>query len=378
MPPPAPPPPRPVLVRGEGCHVWDRAGRRYLDATSGAFCVNLGYTRPDLVEAMRRAAERLPFARASAFESDEGEAYRAELVAAVGPPFTRAVLTSSGSEAVDAAIKIAIAYQRAARHPERVLVRSLAGHYHGATLAALEVTGWEERRAPYAAALRSRIDGLPTAGDDRVAAFIAETVPVAGLGVQIPSTAELAARRAACDAAGALWIADEVLTGFGRCGAMFAWQRLGEGGSRAVPDLVVFGKGAGAGFAALAGVLVSARVAAALDGAGRAAFTHYQTYGGNPIACAVGRAALRALNGPGGMERALELEPMLRSAIGVERAPRVLGALAGFAGRGREEYEGSGLLVHSAGNGATVVAPPLTISEEDLRELADLLVAAER
>ncbi len=377
--PPIPASSRPVLVRAEGCHVWDRHGRRYLDATSGAFCVNLGYTRPDLVEVMRRAAERLPFARASMFESEESEAYRAELLAAVGPPFTQVVLTGSGSEAVDVAIKLAIAYQRAAGCAERVEIRSLAGHYHGATLGALEVTGWEERRAPYAAALGPRLDGLPAAGDARSAAFIAETIPVAGLGVEVPAPGELAARRAACDAAGALWIADEVLTGFGRCGAMFAWQRLE--GSAAVPDLVVFGKGAGAGFAALAGVLVSARVAGALNSAAAAGvsrFTHYQTYGGSPIACAVGRAVLRALREEGWMARARDLEALLRAAIGPERAPRAVGALAGFTSlHGAGDYAAAGLLVHSAEDPARAVAPPFTIDEGGHQELSQLLSAVD-
>ena len=100
-------PDRPVLVRAEGCHVWDRAGRRYLDGTSGAFCATFGYTRPDFIEAMARAAERLPHGRPSRFDSEEAEAYRAELLEAVGPPFTRVLLTSSGSEAVDVALKVA-------------------------------------------------------------------------------------------------------------------------------------------------------------------------------------------------------------------------------------------------------------------------------
>src|SRR5678815_2904360 len=97
--------PRLTLARGEGLHVWDTAGRRYLDATSGAFCVNLGYSRPDLVRAMADAAKRLPHARPSRFGSEEGAAYRAELLQAAGPPFTDVVFTSSGSEAVDASIK---------------------------------------------------------------------------------------------------------------------------------------------------------------------------------------------------------------------------------------------------------------------------------
>src|SRR6267378_5350623 len=118
------PPLRPTLVRGEGIHVWDVDGRRYLDAISGSFCVQLGYGRSDLARALTDAASRLPFARPSAFESEESEAFARELLLAAGPPYTRALFTSSGSEAVEAALKAAIRYQRAVGRPERARVRS--------------------------------------------------------------------------------------------------------------------------------------------------------------------------------------------------------------------------------------------------------------
>jgi adenosylmethionine-8-amino-7-oxononanoate aminotransferase len=387
---------RPVLVRSEGCWVWDRDGRRYLDATSGAFCVNLGYTRPDLIHAMTAAAARLPHARPSTFDSEEAEGYRAELLAAVGPPFIRVLLTSSGSEAVEVAMKIAIAWQRAAGGAAarsgtagaagagRTTVRSLAGHYHGATLGALGVTGWEERRAPWAGAVGPRAEGLPAPGDGS-AALIAETIPVAGLGVAVPPPGAIAARRAACDAAGALWIADEVLTGFGRCGALFAWRRLAEredaAGARpdasAIPDLVVFGKGAGAGFAALAGVMVSERVAAAFE-PGAAPFPgHHQSYGGNPIACAVGRVVLRALaaesiderarGGEESVARTLERAAGGAGARGIGAhwavSPALSDAPAAGAARLHAALRERGVLTHlaTAGAGAIVIAPPLTM-----------------
>jgi adenosylmethionine-8-amino-7-oxononanoate aminotransferase len=385
---------RPVLVRGEGCHVWDRDGRRYLDATSGAFCANLGYGRPDLLEAMARAAERLPHARPSSFDNAEAEGYRAELLAAAGPPFTRALLTSSGSEAVEAAMKIAAAYQRATGAPERVAVRSLEGHYHGATLGALGVTGWAERRAPWDALLPARREGLPAPGDGS-AALIAETVPTAGLGVLVPSSSELAARRAACDTAGALWIADEILTGFGRCGALFAWRRLAEedpptAAAAAIPDLVVFGKSAGAGYAALAGVLVSSRVAEAIESDRSAApFAHHQSHGGNPVACAVGRAVLRALSSEDLPARAAAREEergrLLRVAGGA-MGVRGLGALWAFAtaagadagataGEGPEalhrDFNARGILTHLAPGAAVVVAPPLTAGDDAWAAVAE-------
>ena len=292
-----------MLTRAEGLHVWDSQGRRYLDATSGAFCVQLGYTRPDLVRVMAEAASRLPHAKPTQFDSEDGAAYRRELLHAAGPPYASAILTTSGSEAVEVALKIAYRYQRAIGHPERKAIRYLSGHYHGATLGALGVTGLGSRRAPYeglvgagpAAALASSEEN-----GSEPAAMILETIPAAGLGAPVPQLGFLSRIRSQCDEAGALWIADEVLTGFGRVGALFAWQRLGErsapNGSKpdsgARPDVIVFGKGAGAGFAPLAGVLVAENVLRSLDAVG---FTHFQTYAGNPIACAVGRRVLQAM-----------------------------------------------------------------------------------
>jgi len=138
-----------VLTRAEGLHVWDSGGRRHFDATSGAFCVQLGYTRPDLVRVMTEAASRLPHARPSVFESEDSLLYQRELLVAVGPPYSRVFLTCSGSEAVEVALKIAYRYQRATGHPERKAIRYLRGHYHGATLAALGVSGLGTRRSPY-------------------------------------------------------------------------------------------------------------------------------------------------------------------------------------------------------------------------------------
>lgn len=435
---------RQPLARGEGLHVWDASGRRYLDATSGAFCVNLGYARPDLVRAMSDAAARLPHARPSLFESEEGASYRLALLAAAGAPFARVALTSSGSEAVDVAIKIAHRYQTAVGSgggAARRGIAALRGHYHGATLGALEATGWARRRGPYEALLGPRPFGPPAtcarcfrslthpscgiacadaalsdAEAAGAAAFIAETVPAAGLATAVPPSGWLARVRSLCDAARILWIADEVLTGFGRAGDLFAWRRLAErtavDGSRpdagAVPDLVVFGKGAGAGYAAIGGVLIADRVVLALDSAatdGAAPFTHHQTHGGNPIACAVGRRVLDALVAEQIHQRVRESESIYAETLGALQGHagvfdvRGIGALWGIeiagsdgrpfprgdrvADRIRAACEERGVLVHAAagfledGTGdALVVAPPLIAGPEAIREIVDALGAA--
>jgi adenosylmethionine-8-amino-7-oxononanoate aminotransferase len=410
-----------VLTRAEGLYVWDSEGRRYLDATSGAFCVQLGYTRPDLVRVMAEVASRLPHARPSQFDSEEGAAYQRELLGATGAPYSRAILTSSGSEAVEVALKIAYRYQRAIGHPERKAIRYVRGHYHGATLGALRVTGWGARRAPYEG-LVGAAPWAPGAGDgpaaeavadssiEPVAAMILETIPAAGLGAPVPALGALSSIRAQCDEAGALWIADEVLTGFGRVGALFAWQRLGERhapngstpDSGARPDVIVFGKGAGAGFAPLAGVLVADGVARTLDAAG---FTHYQTHGGNPIACAVGRRVLQAMAEEmiDASVRAAEpwLEDELRQLLELRsvRQVRGIGYLWGIelvedrrsgrpfprerqvAERVAESCRDRGVFVHAgAADGDPgdfiLIAPPLVTRRDGFKTIAETLSAA--
>jgi len=320
----APPPFRPVLARAEGVHVWDVDGRRYLDAISGTFCVQLGYSRSDLAHALSESASLLPFARPATFDSEASEAYARELLDAAGPPYTRAIFTSSGSEAVEVALKAAYRYQRAVGRPERTRFARFRGHFHGGTVAALGVTDVRSRRAPYEPLLNEGMPALEPRGGPSLeedlgdaAALIAETIPAAGLGAPVPPPGFLAGIRQACDARGALWIADEVLTGFARTGSLFAWKRLAERSEDAgvAPDIVAFGKGAGAGYAALGGILIAERVAAALDSAADGPFTHAQTYGGHAIACAVGRRVLAALREEKIEERVREKETLLREAL---------------------------------------------------------------
>jgi taurine-pyruvate aminotransferase len=417
--------PRARLDRAEGIHLWDSEGRRYLDATSGAFCMQLGYTRPDLAAAMAQAAARLPHARPSLFDSESALRYREALLAAAGPPFTRALLASSGSEAVEIAIKAAWWWQRACGAPGRRAVLSLSGHYHGATLGALATTGWIERRAPFEPWLGAGEFGPPAhcarcfrglrhpacdlacadaalgrAGT--AAAFLAESLPAAGLAAAVPPRGWLARVRERCDQAGALWIADEVLTGFGRTGALFAWSRLAErDGVSVAPDLVVFGKGASAGFFPVAGVLVSERVAAALD-SGEVPFRHAQTFGESPIGAAVALCALGAYGSEQIFARAREMEAEAGRLFGALREcepvieVRGMGLLWGVeldasdrspvpgAGRFARAVEAGcrarGVLVHAAwgftperGGDAILIAPPLVAGAVDLAVIADAL-----
>ena len=419
-----------LLTRAEGIHVWDGAGKRYLDATSGAFCVQLGYSRPDLVLAMTEAATRVPHARPSIADSEDARAYRRALLAAAGAPYKRAVLTSSGSEAVDVALKIAHRYQVASGMPERTKVVYLAGHYHGATLAALSVTGTMSRRGPYEGAVGANQGGPPAfcvrcplgleypscrvacaeaaMGTELPAAFILETIPAAGLGAPVPPPGYLSRVRTLCNGSGALWIADEVLTGFGRTGALFAWQRLAEraaaDGSHpdagVFPDVVVFGKGAGAGYAPVSGVLIADRVVRALE---PEEFRHLQTYGGNPVSAAVGSRVLAAFESEKIYERVREAEGTYRDSLealreleivfdvrgvgavwGIELAedregkpyPREAAIAERIAAACRER----GVLTHSGHGVGTgergdfvLLAPPLVTEDDSIAEIMSVL-----
>jgi adenosylmethionine-8-amino-7-oxononanoate aminotransferase len=373
--------------------------------------MQLGYTRPDLVAVMAETAARLPHARPSMFDSPEGESYREALLRAAGPPFTRVLLTSSGSEAVEVAIKAAWWFQRARGASHRREILSLAGHYHGATLAALDATGVAARRAPFAGLLGERAFGpadAPFERADQAAAFLCEIIPAAGLAAPVPPRGWMSRVRERCDAAGALWIADEVLTGFGRTGALFAWPRIEErDGAKSAPDLVVFGKGASAGFYPLAGVLVSERVAAALEDEQGGLFHHAQTFGGNPVACAVGLKALNAYEDEGIFQRVRRseadarraLEPLLESeaVLDVRGLGFLLGVELAPPGEGRPSFprtrcvaekvaagcRARGVLVHAVagfnadGSGdAILIAPPLIAEPEALTTIAVALTEA--
>lgn len=422
-----------LLDRAEGIHVWDTEGKRYVDATSGAFCVSLGYSRDDLVRAWSETASRLPHARPSIADSAEANAYRKRLLRAAGAPFAAVVLTTSGSEAVDVALKVAHRYQVACGSPERREVVYLAGHYHGATMAALGVTGYSARREPYEGAVGPNRGGpgaycvrcfrgltYPSCrvacadaavGSDPPAAFILESVPAAGLGAPVPPPGYFARVRTLCDGSGALWIADEVLTGFGRAGALFAWQRLAERtaeegtrpDARATPDLVVFGKGAGAGYAPLGGVLLTERVVRALEPDG---FRHAQTYAGNPAAAAVGLRVLDALESERVHERVRLAEKTYEEALAPLREQRGvfdvrgLGALWGVelaesrsgnpfardrrvAERVASACRERGVLIHAGAGCAdgtrgdfVLIAPPLITEDATIREVGGVLAVS--
>ena len=328
----------PVAVRASGVFIETADGRRLLDGCSGAVVVNMGHGRAEIAEAMYRQALEVAFAHTERFTHRPQERL-AELLAGLLPePLRRVYFVNSGSEAVETAIKLARQFHVEEGHPGRFCVIGRWISYHGNTLGALAAGGHTGRRRPYAPMLSGAFFHIPAPyclrcpfglrypecglrcahaleeavgrlGPETVAAFIAEPIVGAAGGAIVPPPGYYETVRAICDRHGLLWIADEVMTGFGRTGKMWAFEHWG-----AVPDMVVFGKAASGGYAPLAGVAVAERVWRRIrDGSGR--FIHGFTFAGNPVSCAAGVAAVEVLVREGLVQRAQELGQRLEAAL---------------------------------------------------------------
>jgi adenosylmethionine-8-amino-7-oxononanoate aminotransferase len=328
----------PRAVRGEGAYLYDADGKRYLDASGGAAVSCLGHSDRAVIEAVQRQLERLPFAHTSFFTNEPMEALADALVAHAPPSFDQVYFVSGGSEAIEAALKLARQYFVEKGEPQRSRVIARRQSYHGNTLGALAVGGNAARRRQYAPLLidvahvspcyayRGREDGesderyverlaaeleaqVDALGGANVIAFVAETVVGATLGA-VPAVAGYFRRvREICDRHGILLILDEVMCGMGRCGTLWAFEQEG-----IVPDLVTIAKGLGAGYQAVGAVLVSKKVGQAIrDGSGF--FQHGHTYIGHAAACAGAVAVQQRLHEGGLLARVAPLGRLLHEKL---------------------------------------------------------------
>ena len=320
----------PVAVGGEGPWVIDADGRRYLDASGGAAVSCLGHDHPGVVGAIEAQLRRLPYAHTSFFTNEPLETLAAELTAAAPGDLDRAYFVSGGSEAVEAALKLARQYWLERGEPERRRFIARRQSYHGNTLGALAVGGNEWRRRPFEPLLveshhiapcyayreqsadesdeeygRRAADELETRllelGPETVIGFVAETVVGATAGAVPPAPGYFRRVREICDRYGILLILDEVMCGMGRTGTLFACEQEG-----VVPDMIAIAKGLGAGYQPIGALLVSDAVyRAVLEGSGF--FQHGHTYMGHATACAGALEVLRTIREPALLARVREL-----------------------------------------------------------------------
>ena len=333
----------PVAVRGEGAYLIDREGKRYLDASGGAAVSCLGHSDAAVVKAIQEQLARLPFAHTSFFTNEPMEALADALVAHAPAPLEKVYFVSGGSEAIEAALKLARQYFVEKGEPQRRYLIGRRQSYHGNTLGALAVGGnaWRRKQfepllveathvspcyayrgrhagesdTAYGERLAAELDAeICRLGGDKVMAFVAETVVGATLGAVLPVAGYFKRVREVCDRHGVLLILDEVMCGMGRCGTLYAFEQEG-----VVPDLVAVAKGLGAGYQPIGATLVATHIYDTIV-SGSGFFQHGHTYLGHAAACAGALAVQRRLHDDGLLARVNPLgsllEKKLRAAFG--------------------------------------------------------------
>jgi len=366
-----------LIVRGEGAHVWDDEGRRYLDFLAGVAVNSLGHAHPVFVEAVSRQAATLThISNYFATPPQLALAARLKRLAGTGPS-GRVYFGNSGAEANEAAFKLA----RLHGGSERPRILSLRNAFHGRTMGTLALTGKPAMQEPFLPMVAgvehidSTIEALEEAMDDRVAALFVEPIKGEAGVVELPE-GYLKAAREITEKHGALLILDEIQTGAGRTGAWFAFQHEG-----ITPDAITVAKGIGGGFPI--GALITFGAAGDLFFPG----SHGSTFGGNALATAVSDAVLAEIESAGLVENAAERGVQLREAVAAIGSPLVKGsagqglligirlthAVAGAVAAAAQQH---GLIVNPVNDETIRLAPPLTIGDEEIREFSELFAAA--
>jgi len=370
-----------AFERGEGCWLVSTEGERYLDFGAGIAVTSVGHAHPHLVDTLVEQGSKL-WHVSNLYQNPEGERFARRLADATFADLV--FFANSGAEANEAAIKMARRRQSIGGHPERYRVLTFEGAFHGRTLATIAAGG----QAKYLDGFGPKVDGFDQIPLTDLAAVEAAIGPGTGAiliepiqgegGVRVIPPAFLRGLREICDRHGLLLIFDEVQTGVGRTGRFFAYEHCG-----VHPDILTSAKGIGAGFP------MSACLATADAARGLTAGVHGTTFGGNPLAMAVGNATLDVVLAPGFIERVAQLGLNLRQR---------LAELKDRHGSVIEEVRGEGLmvglklklppadfaeaalkqkiLVIPAGDNVVRLLPPLVVSEEEIAEGVRRLDAA--
>jgi beta-alanine--pyruvate transaminase len=405
-----------LLTGAQGMYYTSTDGRSILDGCAGLWCVNAGHGREPIVRAIAETAANLDFAPSFQMGHPLSFMLATELAKLMPGDIDHVFFANSGSEAVDSALKIVLAYWRSRGQPERVRFVGRQRAYHGVGFGGISVGGIPYTRAAFAAQLLPQVDHLPHThgiaenyfsrgqpthgaqladeletivaqhGAETIAAVIVE--PVAGsTGVLVPPVGYLERLRAICDTHGILLIFDEVITGFGRTGAPFAAQRFG-----VQPDMMTLAKGITNGAVPMGAVGVRREIYDTVVNATPAGieFFHGYTYSGHPLASAAGLATLKVYREEGLFERAAELAPYWEDAIHSLRGlPNVIdirniGLVAGVELEPREGKPGArgldalikcfheGLLIRVTAD-IVALSPPLIIEKGQVDHLVEVL-----
>jgi adenosylmethionine-8-amino-7-oxononanoate aminotransferase len=421
----------PIAVAGAGCWITDAQGKRYLDASGGAAVSCLGHGHPDVLAAMHAQIDRIAYAHTSFFSTEVAEQLADTLVAGAPAGMSHVYLVSGGSEAVEAALKLARQYFVEKGEPQRAHFIARRNSYHGNTLGALAVGGnaWRRRQfapllidvehvAPtyayrdqrsdeseeqYADRLLHELEStIERLGGDKVIAFVAETVGGATSGALTPPAGYFRRVRELCDHHGILLILDEVMCGIGRTGSLHACEQEG-----IAPDLMPIAKGLGGGYQPVGAVLIAGKVIDAIA-AGSGFFQHGHTYIGHPVACAAALAVQQVLARDRLVERCARQGARLRAAldqafgqhpfVGDVRGRGLFQAIELVADRATREPFDAKLRVHAkvkqaamerglacypmggtidgARGDHVLLAPPFIVSDDEIETLVDRLTGA--
>ncbi len=409
----------PIIARAEGSYLYSDKGDRYFDGCSGAIAANLGHGVTEIADAMQKQALQVGFAHTLRFETEALHEAAARIRDLMPSHLTRVFFASGGSEANESAFKLARQYHVSRGEAGRHLAVGMWNSYHGNTLGSLAVGGDAVRRSHYAPMLprtlrlpgwRDSLDPMApvhalakmveSEGAENISSLIVEPFVGSQLGAFEPSHEALRGMAEICKRNGILFIADEVMTGFGRCGSDFAVERSG-----LTPDLITFGKGVTGGYAALSGVAVSEPVVQVIRDHG-GVFHHGYTYSGHPVAAAAAAAALKIYVERGVLENVVRQGARLGAALrqiakeysglvtevrgdglffGLEFEPR----LAEYGGadlinctamaNGLVLYPGASKRLNEKGEIVSyphlLIAPPLTVTELEVNDLVSRLDA---
>jgi len=384
-----------TIARGEGAMLYDDKGKGYVDGMASLWYANVGYGRADVADAVADQLKKVVHHTFPPYTNEPAEQLAAKLAGLSPIADARIFFGSSGSEAVDTALKLARIAHKLAGDPERKILISRGRGYHGTNYGGTSAQGlppnkegWGELLSGVIQVPGDDVEALATAMADhagRVAAVITEPVQGAG-GVWPPAEGYLESVRRLCDQHGALLIFDEVITGFGRLGDWFGAAHFG-----VTPDLICFAKAVTSGYQPLGGVIVGPRVREALESDPAFVLKTGYTYSGHPTVCAAALANIDILEREGLLERATAIGERLSAGLTALAAD---GQVAEVRGRGavwavglhphqsavavRDRMLHLGVITRAIAEHSNTFCPPLVMTDEEIDRVVDALATATR